>query len=776
MPLQHDSLYYFDEFSLDRSRRTLERGHEPVPVSSKAFEVLSYLVMNPGRVVPKEELLQAVWAGSFVEEGNLTQQISGLRKVLGDRSGYIVTVPGKGYQFTARVRSETLGGGIVQQPVPEFVVHTLRERTRIVVENNSEETGIDQCALPAPEGSKGWIWLAVPVLLLAAGAGWYALHRGMPHHHEIVVADFDNRTGDEVFDFLLKNALEIDLEQSPELSIVSAPQTRNTLLAMGLSPDDRVTPSLAREICERNAAQAFLSGSIVKLDRSYVVTLEATDCVSGKRIASLRTQAPNRDSTLESLGTIDSKMRRKLGESLHSIQGFDVPIQQATTVSFEALVAYSRGVQNASKGLIAGESIPFMERAIQLDQNFAMAYEALGVAHANLGDLEAAKTAFARAYELRRPTSAREQFLITSRFYEVAEGDLEGAAKNLQLWTESYPLDGLVWGGLANTYTQMALYPEAIEAGKRAVELEPDSALGYVVLARAYKRMSQFALAKAVCSAAHTRGLDSWHLHSVLYQIAVAEQDTTSMARESGWDKGRPSHFQTLDNTALGAATEGRLAEAEQLFHEAAGDQGNDSKYADEVNADMAEAQRLLGATDAARITAGKVPKNADGVAFQAGLSAALSGNTAYSRKVVEELNKAPASSSLTWKVYLPILTAGIALEEHKPAQAIEDLQPARPYRLRDYYFNSLLGEAFLKNHQPDQAAGQFRETIANPGIDPLSPMYPLAHLGLARSLAMAGDASGSRNEYEALFALWKNADPDLPILKQAHLEYSSIH
>jgi eukaryotic-like serine/threonine-protein kinase len=774
MSMSRHGLYRFDEFVLDRLKRTLVRDGVPVPLSPKAFEVLTCLVRSPGRVVTKEELLKAVWPDSFVEEGNLVQHVVALRKAFADRAGYIVTVPGRGYQFAAEVHEEALA--LAPDQSGSVVIQTVHERTRIVVEESAEESD-GRLALPAPPQSRLWMPIAIATLLVMALGTWFGLsrlHRPLPAgHHEIVLADFDNRTNEEVFDIVLKNALEIDLEQSPLLSLVSLSQTRDTLKQMGHSPQDRLTPELAREVCERNSAKAMLSGAIVKLGNTYVITLDATDCISGEKLAALQAQADNQEQTLQSLGSIASEMRSKLGESLHSIQGFDVPIQQSTTPSFDALVAFSRGVRAAD-----ADAIPFYQRAIQLDPNFAMAYEDLGVAEGNLGNIISAKQAFSKAYDLHQPVSEGEQLMITSRYYEIVQDDLDLAAKNYELWIRSYPLDKWVWSSLANTYTQMGRYPEAIDAGEHARSIDPNSAFMYIVLARAYKRASKLDQAEAICEQAIAHGRGNWGVHSILFQIAAARHDQAAIARESTWDKGKPTEDQTLDNAAFTEATAGRLRDAQELFSEAKAE-STKRKFEDfafVVDADTSETERLLGAFDQARASAAKVPIDRDDTSFEAAVNAALSGDTAYAKRVIEHQSKtAPASSTLVQRVQIPILGAAIALHDGKPAQAVALLKPADVYRARDYYAPSLLGQAYLDMHRPAEAAAQYKDIIANPGIDPMSPMGPLAHLGLARCDAMQQKISESRKEYETFFALWKDADADVPVLKQARLEYAQL-
>jgi tetratricopeptide (TPR) repeat protein len=519
-------------------------------------------------------------------------------------------------------------------------------------------------------------------------------------------------------------------------------------------------------------AQAVLNGSVLKLASSYVIMLEADDCVSGKKLVELQTQAADKDGTLRALSNITSTMRHQLGESLHSVQGFDVPIEQSTTSSFDALVAYSRGYK-----LSDADSIPFFERAIQLDPNFAMSYEQLGVVYGNLADFPAAKRAFAKAYELRQPTDAYEQFVITSRYYEIVQNDLDLAAKNYELWARSYPLNHWVWGTLANTYTQMGYYPQAIAAGEHGMAVDRDYGFTYVVLSRAYKRASQFEKAKAICNESIARNHNSWGIHSILFQVAFAEHDEAAMARETAWDKGQSTENQTLDNAAFGAATLGQLKKADQLFQQAQDSPSSQAtvEYALDIDADKAEAERLLGDFNHARAHAVHVPIDRDETSFQAAINAALSGETAYAKRVIEQEKLAPSTSTLMQKVRIPLLLGAIALQEHKPAQAVSLIQPARVYEFRDYYVPSLLGEAYLELHQAPEAISEYQEILANPGIDPLSPMFPLAHLGLARAYALQHQNSESRDEYQKFFALWNAADTDTPMLKIAREEYGRL-
>ena len=647
MFLSRNDLYRFEGFVLDPLKRTLVREGRVVGLSSKGFDVLTYLVRNPGRVVEKEELLQAVWPSAFVEEGNLAQHISGLRKALGDRADVIVTIPRQGYQFTAAVERESSTAAVPQAHGGDVIVQTVRERARVVM----EEVTPRRDALPMPRRRLTRLRMVGCVLglaVIAAGA-WLVWQRARQPRsgdiRKIVIADFDNRTGDEVFDFVLKNALEIDLEQSPLLTTVSLAETRRTLQAMERSPDERLTAPLAREVCERNEGQAVLSGSVIRLDSRYVILLDATNCITGKRLVALQSDAAGKDGVLDALGDAAVRMRRKLGESLRSVESFDVPIEQSTTPSFDALLAYSHGLHCGDQD----DALAYLERAIQIDPNFAMAYESIGVVQGNRHNMDAAKDAFAKAYELHQPVSASEQFIITARYYEIVQEDTELAIRNYVLWLKSYPLKGWVWATLANAYTQVGRYPEAIEAGERSRTVAPDSGFSYIVLARAYKRASRFDEAQAVCNESLRRGLGGWGIHSILLQIAAARHDEAAMQRENVRDAGKPTENQTLDDAAYGEATMGRLHHADELFatSKALSVANGSQDFAVEVDADQAEADRLLGALSQARDHAAAVPIEANETTFQAALNAAFSGDAAYAKRaLLEQKTKADVVGS----------------------------------------------------------------------------------------------------------------------------------
>ena len=520
-PAIHDA-YRFDEFELSRSRRTLLRNGQLVSLLPKTFEVLSYLVENPGRVVPKEELLKTAWPESFVEENNLTQHISLLRKALGDRSGFIVTIPGRGYQFTAEVTS----GDAPAKPSPS---------------DSSGEAAAGE-AQPADQAASAlrlavygvplWVKVTAAAVVLSAAAltgYWgYATWKYVTHPpqlRKVIVADFQNSTGDATFDHTLKQALEIDLEQSPYIDVMSEREAANSLKLMGRAQGSAITPEVAREICERSNRQVMLTGSILPLGREYLLTVEATDCSNGSQIAGAKAQAGAKERVLAALDTVADKVRRGLGETPRFMENYQVPIMQATTASLDALRSYSIGQSMDAQGKSETEVIPFYQRAVELDQNFAMAYGAMANEYYNLSEPYLASQFYKKAFDLSGQVSAKEKLILEAHYYSEGEQDMEQGINTYRQWTETYPNDWVPWIDLANDYTQIGQYGPAIAAGQQAIKLEPSRAINYSVLARALMRANRFDEARSVGQQAVQRHIDSSGLHASLYEIAAMSRD-----------------------------------------------------------------------------------------------------------------------------------------------------------------------------------------------------------------------------------------------------------
>jgi eukaryotic-like serine/threonine-protein kinase len=529
---QPSRILRFGAFRIEPGARTLTRHEQPVPLAPKAFDLLIYMARHPGRLLTKEELLAAVWPDSTVEEGNLSQNVFLLRKALGESSKenrYILTVPGRGYQFAAPLESES----------PQLVVHAAHTQTTAIVEEEYEGfpgtlPEKPPYSLPgAKSRNRRRIWAGAAALAVLGGAGeiaYRAVRRPVPGGlQEIVVADFVNHGKDPAFDLTLRRAVEIELGQSPHLSILPQPKVAETLRMMGRPTNENLNESVAREVCQRNSGQAVIAGEIASVGSHYLVTLDALDCATGSAISRAKGEAASKEDVLKSLDRVTEQVRRQLGESPRSIRQFDVPIYQATTKSFDALVAFSKGnAMLASPS--AADAIPLFDRAIELDPKFALAYAARGRLLLNLQEGKRASEDYAKAYALSDGASEREKLSIAAHYYYLVDQDLERTADIYKVWTRLYPGDDTSWAELAGTYILMGRYPESVAAALEALKLDPKAVLAYEMLARAQKKANLFADAKATCRKAFAHGLDNWHLHSILFQIAYAQKDAGGMA------------------------------------------------------------------------------------------------------------------------------------------------------------------------------------------------------------------------------------------------------
>jgi len=767
--------YRFGDFELKLGSRVLERRGIPQPLGSKAFEVLTCLVMHAGEVVTKDDLLKHVWPNSFVEEKNLAQQIVSLRKALGDKADYIATIPGRGYQFTEPVQEVAVPS---LSPAPESdLVHAMRRRTHVVIEESSPLL----LAEKTKTSSRTLLYssLTVAALAFATWETWRWLHHAGPsEYREIVVADFINTTGDTTFDHTLRRALEIDLEQSPQLDVLSERTAVNTLQMMGRSADTGLVADVAREVCERNNRQVLLTGSISSVGDEYLLTLEATDCSTGKRLSGAKAEAKTKAKVLSALDTVAGRIRSGLGESDRSVEGFAVPIARATTPSLEALKAYSIGAALSAQDKDDAVVIPFYQKAIELDPQFAMAYGALGTLYYNLSQSDLASQNFKKAFALSDHVSAKERLILQAHYYAEGQNDLQQGVKTYQIWAATYPHDFEPVVNLANQYTLFGQYDLAIDAGKSALKLQPDRAISYSVLARALMRAGRYAEAKTIGAQAVQRGRDSSGIHATLLDIACDEHDQEAIARETAWaEKSTDSWYAWYFpfTQASAAAEAGKYTMAEGLFAKAYETTRRQqmSESADGLLVDIAEMQLQFGLPAAARATLSRIHTLDTDEPYIAVLGAKL-GDPAAAERYLAKHGK-ETGQTFTTNYYLPLVKAALAMRQDKPLDAVAALEPAKPYELGDYDVMTQRAEAYLQARQGQMAVAEYKKILANPGVDPPSSLYSLAHLGLARSYVLAGDSTAGRAEYGKFLVLWKDADPDLPVLLAAKAELAKI-
>jgi DNA-binding winged helix-turn-helix (wHTH) protein/tetratricopeptide (TPR) repeat protein len=769
------NLLEFGDFRLDPGRRLLLRENQPIQLQPKAFDTLLALVQNSDRVVTKDELMKLVWPDAFVEESNLTQNIFVLRKTLGETAGdnrFIVTVPGRGYRFAEMVRAVAEEDDVVVES------HSL---SRVTIEEATVPE-VSRSAIPPPHP-----WLAhrkhvaiVAVILAAGGVVWYAIRNTRPpitEQDSIVLADFENRTGDPAFDGTLQKVLEIEISQSPYLNILPDQDVRQTLELMRRRPDEPVTRQVGLEICQRREVKAMMSGSIASLGNRYVLTLEAANCATGGVLAGATAEAESKERVLRALDETTAEIRRKLGESLASIHKFGAPIEEATTGSFDALKMFAQGDELRRQDK-AAESVAFFKRAIELDPQFTLAFGRLGAVYANLNETGLAKQFAEKAFQLRERTSERERLYMAARYYENVSGEAGKAIDNYEVWRNSYPRDWIPVNNLANKYTDLGQYDKAIEAAREAVRLNPNHSFPQTVLARAYRRAGRFMESKTVCESVIATHLDGWGIHSILYQIAFAEGDSAAMQRQVDWGAGKPTEDETLMDEALAAATTGRLHDSRELFHRAFSVASKDGHPDNAGAAVVSQASvetmfEILGAAKE-RVAAAMAVEGAQ-VSEDAALVLARSGDLARAESLAEGLIRKDPLNTLVNEFYVPGIRAEVEIKRGRPERAVDLLRGAAPFELRNFTVPYIRGSAYLAAHMGTDAAQEFQKILKNQGVDPISPYYPLAHIGLAQAHALEGDKLASRCEYEAFFALWKGADKDIPILREARSTYAEL-
>ncbi|HEY1743818.1 MAG TPA: winged helix-turn-helix domain-containing protein [Granulicella sp.] len=779
MPLTNRSIYHFGEFQLKTTARVLERQGVRVPLGSKAFEVLTHLVMHTGEVVTKDELLKAVWPNSFVEEQNLTQQIASLRKALGDKSTYITTVPGRGYQFTEAVRAmmAAVPPSLLEE-TSEDVVHAMRTRTHVVIEESSR-LNVPAKATKNPTRLVVYAASAVVLILMVwVGWRWFRLRHGAPHEYrQVVVSDFINTTGDAAFDHILKRALQIDLEQSPYIDVLSDRETANTLQKMGRQSDTALTIEVAREVCERTNRQVLLAGGISSVGSEYLLTLEATDCSTGKQVAGAKAEVKTKLDILRALDSVAEHVRSGLGESAESVESYRVPIAQATTSSLEALRVYSVGESMMVRtGKEEAETLPMFQRAVELDPQFAMAYVAVATDYYNLNEYSLAVPYYQKAFDLSGQVSEKERLYIRAHYYADSKKDVEQGLKEYRLWAETYPRDWGPWLDIASNDIQLGQYQSAVEAGEQALKLQPARAIVYSVLARSYKCAGRFDDAKRIGQLARDKDKFAYGLNATLFEIAFSERDQKAITETTAWMASHPDDWYLLTFQASAAASVGRYKDAVKFYNQAyaIAKRENLSESADNILLQQAQAEAAFGWPSEARATLGRLahpaPDNRDLMLLRAQL-----GDTTDAQRFLAANEAKSGSATLMAHVYLPQAHAVLAVQHRKPLEAITALETARLYELADYTVPIQRAEAYLQAKQAGPAIVEYKKVLANPGVNAISPQYPLTHLGLARAYAMSGDLASARAEYESFLSAWKDADPNLPVLISTKEELAKL-
>ncbi len=603
----------------------------------------------------------------------------------------------------------------------------------------------------------------------------------------IVLADFANSTGDAIFDDTLKTALTVSLRQSPFLKLLSDSEAAKILQLMTRPAGTKLTPELARELCQRADSKAYIAGSIGSLGSEYVLWLKAVNCQSGDTLAHEQVTAASKEKVVDALGEAASKLRAELGESLATVQKFDVPLAQATTSSFEALRIYSLANRAQSeKGDAA--SIPMLKRAIALDPNFAMAYAAVGASYSNLGETGLASQYLQKAYELRDRASEVEKIRITAFYYDVVTGELPKELETYEMWSQEYPRSASAHSNLGATYYALGQYERALSEHLIVARLTPDDGVAYGNLIGDYGSLNRWEEAKTAYQQALARKVDNLQVRGNEYGIAFIEGDVAEMARQVEWATGKPgAEDNLLSSQADTEAFYGRLEKARDLSRRAVESalRNNEKEMAAQWRLDAALREAEFGNLKEARqqVAAALALASTRDVQVLAGLTLVKAGDSAQAWKIAEELEKRFPRNAMINGYWLPTIRAAMEIQRNNPSKAIELLQAASPYDLASPQpgVGGLLqpvyerGQAYLLLHQGDRAAAEFQKFLDHRGIVMNCPLGALAHLGMARAAVLQGDTAKARAAYQDFFTLWKDADPDIPILKEAKAEYAKL-
>jgi serine/threonine protein kinase len=646
----------------------------------------------------------------------------------------------------------------------------------------------------------------VAAVILLAAAAWFFYNRSLNHpaltvKDTILLADWQNLTGDPIFDGTLKQGVAVQLAQSPYLNIFPEERARETLRLMGRSreqaQEEKITREVGREICQRRGIKALLVGTIASLGHNYVITLEMINSRSGEVIASQQTEAESREQVLKALGQAATRLRSKLGESLASIDQFNAPIEQATTASLEALQDFSVGVELQRRGQ-QDRAIPFFKRATERDSEFALAHLRLGVSLRDLRNLASGNKQLERAWQLRHRVSERERLSIAATWHRYITGELDRRLEATLLLTQTWPQDAGAHHIHGNSLVITGQYKQAAETYRTALQLDADYALSRANLALSLIGLNQFDEARAAIAEGQKRGAEISGFHNRLFLLAFLNGDAAEMNRQAEWYVGRPDEYQMWEWRARAAASGGRRGQADEFYAQAATLAAARGLFAEQsrILASQALVHAIFGLTNSAQQQARRAlellaTKNVEPQELQPtpimqlewqppAWTLALCGETAEAQALADEQRRRMPLDTLMSTLWLPLIRATIELRHGDPAsaeRAIQILQPARQYEAAlGFRLAWVRGQAYLQAGNAPLAAAEFDRIMAHRGWDVLSSLWPLAHLGLARAAAMSGDAPKSRQHYEAFFALWPNADASLPVLVEARQQYEKLN
>src|SRR6202167_5173545 len=777
------STYRFGEFVLDPGRRSLSRAASPISVTPKAFDLLHYLVQNPNRLVTKEELLQAVWGDAFVEEGNLTQYISHLRKALEDNAEdtrLIVTIARKGYQFTARVTVVAeAAGGATDATVPAAATETSRADARpggLPTKENATGSRLPRLRL------RKWFAAAALLAVIAAAFWLYWSHRRrvtLSATDTIVLADVKNETGDPVFDDALDTALRYEMGQTPYLNVLGDDKVLGTLAQLNLPPTTKLTPEVARQICGKTNSKLVISQSISDAGNGYHLQMRALDCGSGATLAQEQAEIGKRDELVNELGITAARLRAKLGEPSGSLARFNQPLAKALSPSLEALQAATQGLKLSLAGDAQG-GLKLFQRAVELDPNLAVAYGRLGAAYLFLGNTELSEAAYTRAYQLRDRLTEKGRLGAEINYYSTVIGDWEKEYSSALRFLEIFPRDVFGHVNLREAFVHLGQPDRAADEAAEVARLRP-SAYYFGSAIQSIRFASRFNEAKSWLAKGDALKFDSSLIRRERLIVAFATGDRDNVEKILRQEEQGKYREDFLYEHALIEIQRGRFQSAERLRLQTLGPTPKASN-ADSWVIPAALEDAEVGKDAQARryeskAAASSLDRN-DKIALAQAL--ARSGRTAEASTIADQVSAERPEDTLVQHYFVPTIRAEIKLRQHDPATAIDLLRGTAKYDLAftgfDYLYPAYIrGLAYLELGDGQSAAAQFQKLIDNPGFAVRHVTGPLAWLQLGRAQKMMGDEAAARKSYEAFLDLWKNADPNIPIYQQAKAEYAKL-
>ena len=750
----------FGVFTVDLRAGELRNDGARIKLQEQPFQVLKVLLGRPGEIVSRDELRSAIWsANTFVDfDNNLNAAINKVRDALGDsadRPRFIETVPRRGYRFIASV--------------------TVVDRKETTLTRNWK-VAVSIALVASAVLALGWFWRSRQTARLSV-------------KHTIVLGDFANSTGDAVFNGTLREGLSVQLSQSPFLRLVSEETIHQTLRMMGRKPDAQLTPEITWEVCQRSNSTVALNGSITLIGTRYDLVLKAIDCGSGDLLAGGKIQAKDKSNVLDAVDKLASQMRSKLGESLATLRKYNTPLSQATTSSLEALQAYTLGDRTEIESGDFLGSLPWYQRAIAIDPNFAMAYLGLSDAYSVIGETTSQAMYMRKAFQLRTGVTEGEKLVIEGDYYQYVTGDIVKAQRSFELIAKLYPDSDYAHNILASFYNMFGQYEAGLKEYQKALRLSPLNSVLHRDVVLTYMLLDRVEDSEAAAKRALKLGVGS-NLPPILYCLAFYRNDNAEMARQAASAAGKPGQEDML--LALQADTAayfGHLEKARKLSRRAAdsADQIGEKETAADYYAASALREALFGNTQNALAQAAIAKKQAMGrdTDYGVALALAFAGYENQARALTDELNRRLPEDTILKSQYLPTLHARLSLMDSNSREALEILSAVGTYELGlpaysnynwpDLYPVYVRGEAYLAAHQGDKAAAEFQKIVDHRGLVLNEPIGALAHLQIARAYAMTGDHAKAKSAYQNFLSLWKDADREIPVLKQARIEYARL-